>query len=70
MGAGYGSGPKRQRKADREERVKSCGERQFRHEYADDEQCLRYIDVAERSLTTVWLAGSTKATFGSPFLSA
>lgn len=53
MGAGYRSGPKHQRKAGAEECVKSCGERQLWHEHADDEQRIRYGDVAQRRVSGV-----------------
>jgi len=51
MGAGDGWGPKRCRQADQAGR-EECSQRELRHEHADDEQCLRYVDVADRGLKT------------------
>ena len=50
MGAGDGCGPERNGQAG-QAGIEDGSKQHVRHEHADDEQCIRHGDVAERRLT-------------------
>ncbi len=50
MGAGYGNGPNQRRRQAKQKREQAKRQSQLWDEHADDEQCLRYSDVAQRRL--------------------